>query len=193
MSTKTRTTYTLITDSVAHEEETFSTKQAAVRAGEKIGEPFIVRTSGGAVVHDSHPAEETQEPAKGEPTRSSGKGRKTAQKDAKEDSKDVQASWAIPYREHGPKHFFKALTQPVLDKYPAAARGTGFVLMWPDAETVAASEITDVWDNALEALREWKKENAAYKRASTKTDAGRKLRYEMEQEFLSSFVKKALR
>lgn len=183
-----KTTYTAITDVV---EETFATKQAAIRFGEKTGEPFYVRTSGGAVVHDTRAdaAEETQEAAEETVTASSGKGKSARQKDAKEDSKDEDVV-VLNYRASGPKHFFKALTEPVLAKFKGSSRGRDFTVSVPTAE---ASQVVNVWGDALEALREWKKENAAYKRASTKTDAGRKLRYEMEQEFLSSFVKKALR
>lgn len=178
---KTKTTYTVIPDSKAFEEETFATKQAAIRAGERTGVPFYVRTSGGAVVYNSVPEDEAA-PAADETVDDS-------EEDVLGPSKDEDGT-VLNYREHGPKHFFKALTQPVLDRFKGSSRGRDFTISVPTAE---AGRVVNAWDDALEALKEFKKENAGYRRQSTKTDAGRKLRYEMEQEFLSAAVKKALR
>lgn len=181
---KSATKYTAITDSA---EETFSTKQAAIRFGEKTGEQFYVRTSGGAVVHDTRDGEEAvvEEVTDDVVTLTDG----DAEEDVQGSSKDEDTA-VLNYREHGPKHFYKALTAPVLARFKDASRGRDFTVSVPAAE---AGRVLGAWDEALAQLKGFKKSNASYQRQSTKTDAGRKLRYELEQEFLAAQVKKALR
>jgi hypothetical protein len=180
---------TAYTATSADAEETFATKQAAIRFGEKLAVPFVVTTSAGNTVYESiEPADDEDVLGDVKPKTGKAKAAK-ASKAEKDASKDVDGH-VLNYREVGPKHFYRALTEPVLTRFKGSSRGRDFTVTVPEAEV---TKVVNAWGDALEALKAFKKENATYKRQSTKTDEGRKVRYDMEQEFLSAQVKKALK
>jgi hypothetical protein len=96
----------------------------------------------------------------------------------------------LKYRDHGPRHFFKALTDPVLAAYPDATRSAKDFTVTVPAD--ARKAVAAAWDAALADMTETLKQRPAYQRADRKDPDGRKLRYDMEQKFLSAAVKKAL-
>jgi hypothetical protein len=187
MST-TKSTYTTVPDSKEFEETTFATKQAAIRYGEKCAVPFKVRTSAGNVVYDSiEPADDEDVvgvPDKPVKATKASKAKKDASKDA--------GAFTVRYREVGPKHFWKALGV-------TAAEAIGGTVTSNKEMTVAvalptdAKRLVDVWGDAMEALKVFKKTSTSYKKADKKFDWGRADAYRLEQEFLSTFVKKALK
>lgn len=203
------TTYNLVLAS--GEEARYSRKDAAIKAGEKSGGEFTVQTGSGNVVHQHLLAEApadvveveeedllgTLEPVEDE-------AEEVAPEEAPEEAEAPEEpafEAVVNYRDHGPKHFWKALGRSAVEAFAddedvvVSFNNRDFSVHFKsdDSEVAAAQAelVGKIWDEAMDGLKAFKKTDV-YKAADKKTTEGKAEAYALEQGFLTRFVNDAL-
>lgn len=186
------------------EDQLFSAKPTAIRAGEKIGGSFQVISPSGKLVHEFTAPEEPKAKAKAKGKakgKTKGKAEDLGSPIVGDDTPLVQM--AVDYRGEGhPSHFWQASRDAALEFANALpldglvsveAQGKTIVLSGTDADDLesAAEAVTMLWDDALAALKEHKKDKDAsadiWAAIAEGRMAGRKAQGDFIKEFAAEY------